>query len=393
MSEGANEGERLIAAAAALKPKIREAAAEIEQGRRLPAHIVDAMRKIGIFRMAMPRAWGGPEIDPIAQLRVIEVLSEADGSVGWCAMINSDSGYFSAFLDQDVAREMYRDIDASTASSLLWAGRAQPVDGGFRLSGRWPFCSGCTHSQWFVGSSVVHDGDAPRVGAGGVPDVRLCFVPIAEGEILDTWYSTGLRGSGSNDFQVRDIFVPAQRVCSLIELPVRRPGPLYAWPLMFAYNFPGITLGIARSALDTFAEMAARKPVTAANLIGRRAMLREEGYAQTALARAEALVRSARGFIYETMEEIWATLVRGEPLPLRLRALYRLAMVHAHEACTSAVDMLYKANGGGSVYQSGPLDRYFRDIHTINQHTLNGLKTYENAGAALMGLTPLDPLF
>ncbi len=393
MSELANEGERMIAAAAALKPKIREAAAEIEQGRRLPAKIVEAMREIGVFRMAMPRAWGGPEIDPLAQVRVIETLAEADGSVGWCAMINSDSGYFSAFLDQDVAREMYRDIDAPTASSLLWAGRAQPVDGGYRLNGRWPFCSGCTHSTWFVGTSVVQDGDAPRVDARGVPDIRLCFVPIAEGEILDTWYSTGLRGSGSNDFMVKDLFIPAERSCSLHKLPVRRPGPLYAWPLMFAYNFPGIALGIARSALDTFAELAERKSVTAGNLTGKRLMLRDEGYAQTALARAEALVRSARGFIYETLGEIWATLVRGETLPIRLRALYRLAMVHAHEACTSAVDLLYKANGGGSVYSSGPFDRHFRDIHTINQHTLNGLKTYEHAGAALMGIAPNDPLF
>jgi indole-3-acetate monooxygenase len=392
MNQMADDGERLLAAAATLKPRIREASAEIEQSRRMPPHIVEAMREIGVWRMAMPRAWGGPEIDPITQMRVIEVLAEADGSVGWCAMINSDSGYFSAFLDQDVAREMYRDIDWPTASSLLWAGRAQPVDGGYRLSGRWPFCSGCTHSKWFVGTSAVHDGDTPRVDAAGIPDLRLCFVPIAEGEIVDTWYSTGLRGSGSNDFAVKDVFVPAERSCSLTNLPVQRPGPLYAWPLMFAYNFPGITLGIARSALDTFAELAERKTVTTSNLTGRRVMLRDEGYAQAALARAEAMVRSARAFTYDTFGEIWATLVRGETLPLRLRALYRLAMAHTHQACADAVALVYKANGGGSVYVNGPFDRHFRDVHTINQHTLNGLKTYEIVGAALMGLEPNDPL-
>lgn len=392
MGDMANDGERLVAAATALKPKIREASAAIEQDRRLPAHIVEALREIGVWRMAMPRAWGGPEIDPLTQMRVIEILAEADGAVGWCAMINSDSGYFSAFLDQDVAREMYRDIDCPTASSLLWAGRAQSIEGGYRLNGRWPFCSGCTHSKWFVGSSAVYDGDTQRVDSKGIPDIRLCFVPIAEGEILDTWHSTGLRGSGSNDFVVKDVFVPAERSCRLMNLPVRRPGPLYAWPLMFIYNFPGITLGIARSALDTFAEMAERKTVTASNLTGRRVMLREEGYAQTALARAEAMVRSARAFTYDTLGEIWATLVRGETPPLRLRALYRLAMMHAHQACADAVALIYKANGGGSVYVNGLFDRHFRDVHTINQHTVAGLKGYESVGAALMGLPPPDPL-
>lgn len=393
MNDAGNEADRIVVAARALKPGIREAAAEIEQGRRLPAHVVDAMKQAGVFRMTMPRAWGGAEIDPMTQLRVIEALAEADGSVGWCAMINSDGGYFSSFLDQDLARGMYVDIDAPTASSLLWAGRAMVVDGGFRLSGRWPFCSGCTHSRWFVGASVVHDGDAPRKGANGFPEIRFCFVPVADGEILDTWHTTGLRGSGSNDIVVKDLFIPAERSVSVPDLPVRRAGTLYAWPWMFLYNTPGVALGVARSAIATFAEMAERKPVTASNLTGQRVMLREEHYAQNAIARAEALVRSARSFVFEVMEEIWATLLKDESLPMRLRAMYRLAIVHAHESCAQAVDMLYKANGGGSVYASGPFDRHFRDIHTINRHTVSGLKVYESAGAVLMGLRPHDPLF
>jgi alkylation response protein AidB-like acyl-CoA dehydrogenase len=308
-------------------------------------------------------------------------------------MINCDSGYFSSFLDQDLAREMYPDIDAPTASSLLWAGRAVAVDGGFRLSGRWPFSSGCTHSQWFVGTSVVHDGDTPRKNDRGIPEIRFCFVPLAKAEIIDTWYTTGLRGSGSNDIAVKDLFIPVERSVSVPDIPVRRSGPLYACPWMFIYNVPGVALGIARGAIDTFAEMAERKPVTASNLTGQRIMLREEGYAQNALARAEALVRSARGFVFDTIEEIWATLLRSESLPLRLRALYRLTIAHTNEGCAQAVAMLYKANGGGSVNASSPIERCFRDIHTINQHAISGLKLYETVGAVLMGLDSRDPLF
>ena len=195
----------------------------------------------------MPREWGGPELDPLTQLRVIETLARADGAAGWCAMINSDGGYFSAFIDQDAAREMYRDLDAPTAASLFSAGRARQVAGGYRVSGRWklrqrlPACG--------LVSGLLHrgpDGELPQTRKDGGPEVRMCFMPVAQGEIIDTWFSTGLRGSGSHDFAVNDVFVPAQQTYDLNAIKVLRPGPLYAFPMMFAYNLPAVTLGIAR---------------------------------------------------------------------------------------------------------------------------------------------------
>src|SRR5579872_4878294 len=157
-----SEGEALVEAARALTPQIRAAGEEIEAGRRLPQSIVEAMKQAGVFRMAMPREWGGPEADPLTQIRVIEALSHADGSVGWCAMINSDGGYFSAYLDPHVAREMYRDLDAPTGGSLLFTGRAEAVDGGYRINGRWPFVSGCKHCDWLIFSCNVLEHGAPR---------------------------------------------------------------------------------------------------------------------------------------------------------------------------------------------------------------------------------------
>jgi indole-3-acetate monooxygenase len=391
--EGTDEAQRTLAAARAMTEQIRATAGDIEEGRRLPPDIVRSMREAGIFRMTMPRAWGGAELDPMAQIRVIEALAEADGSVGWCAMINSDSGYFSAFIDQNIAREMYADLDAATCSSLLFAGRAQPVDGGYRVSGRWPFASGCQHSTWFMGSCTVIDGDQPRLRPSGTPELRWCLIPTAEGEILDTWYTTGLRGSGSNDFSVNDRFVPIERTCSFPDVPQRRPGALYALPLMFLYNASGVPLGIARGAISAFVELASRKPMTLGNLIGQRTMLCDEAFAQSALAQAEALVRSARSFVFETMEKMWDTLVRGDRPDLTQRALCRLAVANAYQACTKAVALLYKAHGGKSVYSAGPLDRHFRDIHTINQHTIVSPKVYEKAGAVLMGLNVRDPTF
>ena len=158
-----NEAEAILHAAIALTPMIQDCREEIERGRRLPLHLVDALKQAGVFRMPMPREWGGPELDPMSQLRIIEALSAADASVGWCVMIGCDSGYFSGFLDQQVAREMYPDLDAVTGSALTLTGRAVRVKGGYRVSGRWPFSSGCQHSAWLIGGCLVYDGDQPRL--------------------------------------------------------------------------------------------------------------------------------------------------------------------------------------------------------------------------------------
>jgi indole-3-acetate monooxygenase len=383
----AEESNPTLEAARALLPQIRAASAELEEGRRLPMHIVQAMKDAGIFRMAMPRAWGGPELDPLAQLRVIEALAYADGSVGWCAMINIDGGYFGAFIDQDMAREMYRDLDAPTGASIVFSGRAVPAEGGYRVSGKWPFVSGCQHCKWIICTCTIYDGEAPRTRSSGAQERRLCFLPAAEGEVLDTWYTTGLRGSGSHDFTVKDVFVPEERTCPFPPEP-RRAGALYAFPLLFGYKLPGVVLGIARNAVDTFADVARRKQVTMAMLAGRSRMLAEEGYAQSAIGRADAMVGSARSYVFERMEEIWKTLVAGHQPSLEQRARYRLAVIHAHATCLEAVELLYKVYGGSAVYASAPFDRCLRDILTINQHTMNSLKIYETAGRILLGFEP-----
>ncbi len=385
-------GEAIVEAARALTPQIRAAGEEIEAGRRLPEPIVDAMKGAGVFRMTMPREWGGPEVDPLTQIRVIEALSYADGSVGWCAMINSDGGYFSAYLDPGVAREMYRDLDAPTGGSLLFTGRAEAVAGGYRINGRWPFVSGCQHCDWLIFSCNVIEHGEPRTMPNGMPERRFCFVPAGEVEVLDTWYTTGLRGSGSHDVAIKDVFVPMGRTYSFPSAP-RRQGALYAYPLMFAYNLPGVTIGIARAAIDSFIEIAPRKQVTMSMLTGKPVMLRDETYAQNVIARAEALVGSARDYLFARVDEIWQTLLAGvQPTP-KQRALYRIAIAHAHAVCIDAVEGLFKAYGGGAVYASSPFDRSLRDLLTINQHTMNSLKIYETAGRVLLGFDLRDPLF
>jgi alkylation response protein AidB-like acyl-CoA dehydrogenase len=379
---------RTLDAVRELAPKIRAAADEIEKGRRLPLRIVEQMQRAGVFRMAMPRAWGGPELNLLSQLRVIEALSIADASAGWCAMIGADAGYLTAYIDQAVARKMYADIDAVTAVTFAPPGKAVKKGDGFIVNGRWPFASGCQHATWFVGHFVVFDGDSPRLQPDGSPETRFGFLPAEECEIIDTWTTNGLRGSGSHDWMVKDRFIPEARTFNLAAPIHYRKGPLYTLPNLLVYKAAAVVLGIARGAIDDFIALASNKPLTFKSPSAGKAMLRDETYAQCTVAQAEAMVSSARGFVFEAVGDMWNTLLTGDSPSLKQRARGRLAMVHASTACTQVVELLYKANGGSSVYAGNPFDRRLRDILAVNQHTVVSLKTWEVAGRVLLGLEP-----
>ena len=302
-----DEAERIVEAARALGPQIRAAVEEMEQGRRLPAAVVQAMQQAGAFRMTMPREWGGPEADPLTQVRIVEALSRADGSVGWCSMIGSDGGYFTAFLDQAVAREMYPDMNAVTATVLRPTGRAVAVKDGYRVSGRWKFASGCQHSTWIANACAVFDDTTPRLSKKGTPEVRVCFMPSPECEIIDTWTTTGLRGTGSHDVEATEVFVPTERTFNLARPVSRRQSPLYTLPSLFLSNLPGVPLGIARSAIDTLVELVGQKPV----MFGTHPLC-EEAHIQAAVGQAEALLGAARSYLFEVMGPV-GHAVRGRP--------------------------------------------------------------------------------
>jgi alkylation response protein AidB-like acyl-CoA dehydrogenase len=387
----------VLQAAVELGPKIRASGDEIEQMRRIPLHIAQVMKDAGVFGMVLPRSWGAPELDPLSQLRVIEALALAEGSAGWCAMIGCDSGYITAFLDEAVAREMYPDIWVATAATATATGQATPVRGGYRVSGRFPFASGCQHSECaWVGCNVI-DGASPRVNPAGIPETRTCFVRLSECEILDTWYTTGLRGTGSNDLAIHDVFVPAERTFSFQDPNlVKRPGPLYAFPLMFIAKGAAPALGIARHAIDVVIENACRKPARRM-IMGERGeppkLLREEVFVQESVARAEARLGAARSYLFDVVGDLWATLVDEQrPSPAQ-QARFITAYTHVVSECAAAVQLVYKASGGTAVYQTGALDRCLRDVLTMNQHLMGSLRTYEMAGRLLLGLEPLRWLF
>ncbi len=385
-----NDANAILQAVTALVPLIVASREDIEKERRLPLTVVEALKQAGAFRMTMPREWGGAEIDPLSQLRIVEMLSAADASVGWCVMIGCDSGYLSGFLDQRVAREMYPDLDIVTACSLLPRGRAVKVEGGYRVSGHWPFGSGCQHSDWIIGGCLVYDGEQPRLRVSGVPETRQCYMPANQVSILDTWYTTGLRGSGSCDFAVEDFFVPDERTFSYQDLTFHRAGSLYRFPLNILFKFAGVPLGVARTALETLIE-AGPKPSRITALAGQGSTprtLRDEEFVQDAVGRASAMIGAARAYAFAVIGELWETLEAGREIAPRQWAEIQTVHTQVFGMCTEAVELLFKARGGSAVYTGNLLDHCLRDMLTMNQHVLNSLRTYGMGGRVLLGLPP-----
>jgi alkylation response protein AidB-like acyl-CoA dehydrogenase len=345
-----------------LVPQVAARADEIAEGRRLPADLVTELKAAGVFRMPMPAAWGGPEMSPRAQNEVVEILSAADPSVGWCAMIGSDAGFYAAFLEEDAARALYPDLDGVTAGMVQPAGRAVRVPGGYRVSGRWAFGSGCTHADVLIGGCLVFEGDQPVLDASGRPLWRIAMAPAPAWQVLDTWHTTGLAGSGSHDYTTSDLFVPEERTFSLFD-PVRRSEPLYAFPGMFFANMHGVALGLARRAIDVVQRLAAEK-----TLVPELVLMKNAPRVRIALARAEAMLGAARAYTYETMDRVWDELQSAGRLSREARLHLAMSRVGAFQTARDVAQLMLDTAGSSSIYKSSPLDRLLRDAITIRTH-------------------------
>ena len=378
-----NEDASILKAACDIAPEIAAAAEQTERDRRLPVEIVQTLVRARVFRLCIPGALDGAETSPATMVRVIETIARADGSAGWAVAIGATSGVSSAYLPLPTAREIYGPADAVTGGAFAPQGRAVVVDGGYRVSGRWPFASGCEHCTWLMGGCVILDGGAMRRLPSGAPDARLMLFPPGDARIIDTWTVAGLRGTGSHDIAVEDIFVPHERSFSLVTDPSLHARPLYAFPVfgLLALGIAAVTLGIARAAIDDLGELAGAKTPTYS-----RRVLAERATVQADVARAEAVLGSARAFVFETIDEAWTHARSAGTIDVRARARLRLAATHAAMAAARTVDLMYDAGGGTVVYASSPLQRRFRDVHVAMQHVLVAPATLELVGRILLGL-------
>jgi alkylation response protein AidB-like acyl-CoA dehydrogenase len=365
----------------------------MESENRLPLPLVIALRELGAFRLAVPRAYGGLELDPMTQVRVVEELSRLDGSVGWCAMVSSAGSFASAFLKPEVAQRLCGFRDFSLAGQVVPVGRAELVDGGYRVTGRYRFGSGCQHASMIVGGCVVFKDGKPHEIAPKRPEIRVMIFPPAEVKILDTWHTTGLLGTGSHDFLVEDLFVPFEESWSFAERP-HCSAPLYRFPPLFLVTHAGVPLGMARAAIDAVLSLAHGKELNPDphKLFGTR-LLRDESRVHESIAVAEGALAAARGFVYSNLTELWESLNRGEKLTPRQRALYRIMLIDAHKTAKEVITNMYDLAATSAIYRSHPLDRMMRDIMTANQHGVVHPKMYRPAGRLLLGLDAGDTKF
>lgn len=378
-------GLSLLEAVKGIAPIIRENAAVSERERRLSDQTVDAMKRAGFFRMCKPRAFGGMDVDPMTAIRVYEEVSRIDMSAGWNLFLSSSGINFCNWIpDEGLEEFLAGDPDSILGGAVYPPGKAIQVDGGYRITGRWPFASGCHHAAWFLETAFIFDGEEQRRNEDGIPVQLLFLFPAAEAEILDTWYTMGMCGTGSHDIAIKDLFVPSRRVgllAPLENLPKTLAGPLYR--MTFWFPVPSLAapaLGNARAAIDALVDLGTRKtPAYTQSTVAARPA------AQMQLGQAEAMLGAARAYLYESVEAGWQAAQQGRFLNQREKITIQLATSHAIHTSAKVVELVHQAAGTTAIRQEHPFERYFRDAHVITQHAFASMNRFESAGKLLFG--------
>lgn len=362
----------------AIVPQIAEAADAVDELRRMPDEVTELLRGAGAFRMGFPASWGGPEMRLEDQVRVIELLASADASVAWNVMILADSGYWAGFLDEAVAHEIYPSMDIGTAGALNPPGRAERVEGGFRVTGRWPFGSALSNAELVqCGCNVQADG-APVLEEDGSRQLWIAYVPKDAVTVHDNWFTTGLHGSGSSDYSVDGVFVPESHMLRYVFDGDASLPPLSRSTDVMMVNQWGVPLGIAARVLRELRASASTRRT-------RAGMMRDEYRVQVGLAEAQGLHEAARAYVYETATQLSDALWEGRVLTDDERARMFTASVTGAQLSRRAVELAVEVVGASSIFASGPYDRALRDMITATNHVIFQRKYLEGAGRLLLG--------
>jgi alkylation response protein AidB-like acyl-CoA dehydrogenase len=387
------DAQPLVQAAAALQPALRDYRDEIEREQRLPKALVEQLRAAGFYNMVIPRALGGLQVDPLTYLRVVELLAEGAGSVGWNLANNSIGQLVTLGLPDEGVQEIYsRGADTIIAGTAVpGGGQATPVAGGYRVSGRWQFGSGCQESAWMLGSfQILDDGQPRRRPDGGSLYWRGVF-PRTEAEIVPgSWDVAGLRGTGSFDWTVENIFLPERRTMPQVGIPLdnqweRWPGITYALPVQcwVGPHHSAVITGIARAGIDALIELAVEKTPR-----GRTGMLCENPQVQDAVGRADAILNAGRAYRSAQIAELWATVAAGKNTTLEQRARCRLASIYAGDSAREAMDLVYRHGGSTSFKRASRLAECWRDLHVVGQTVTIAPEWYPIGGRVYLGMDP-----
>jgi len=386
------DAQPVVQAAAALQPVLRDYHDELEREQRLPRVLVEEMRAAGFYRLVIPRALGGLEVDPLTYLRVVELLAEGCGSVGWNLANNSIGQLVTLGLPEEGTREIHGQGPATMAGTAVQGGgQGVPVDGGYRVSGRWSFGSGCQESSWMLGSFQILDNGEPRRSPEGKPLFWRGVFHRAEAEIVPgSWDVAGLRGTGSFDWTVDNIFLPERRTTPHVGMPLdnqwsRWPGTTYALPSVawIGPHHSSVITGIARAGIDALIALAVEKTPR-----GRTGMLCEYPQVQESIGKADAMLNAGRLYRGAMLTDLWNTIAAGRETTLEQRARCRLAPIYAADCARDAMDLMYRYGGSTSFKRSTRLAECWRDLHVVAQTQTIGPEWYPIGGRALLGMDP-----
>ncbi|MBV8778376.1 MAG: acyl-CoA dehydrogenase family protein, partial [Alphaproteobacteria bacterium] len=367
---------------------------EIEKNRQTSEHVVEAMVERGIFKMLLPKSIGGGELDPLTYTAVLEILAAADGSTAWSLGQNSGCSMIAPYLSPGMAVEVF----GGPRGILAWgpelpgAGKCSAVDGGYRVTGRWGFATGSRHASWLGAHCPVFEGDgSPRMGKNGRQVVRTIIVPKIEAKIIDNWQVLGLRGTGSDSYELTDHFVPEARTALRDDPETRHEaGPLYQFTsgMIYAMSFSHVSMGIARGAYDAFIELARDKVPR-----GAKGTLRTNNVIQSQVAQCEAKLKSARAYLRGVVAEMWQEAQAKGSIGADHHPQLRLAATWAIHQARDVVATVYHAAGATAIFESNPLERRMRDIHAGTQQGQGRPIHFETVGQMLMGLPPEGRMF
>jgi alkylation response protein AidB-like acyl-CoA dehydrogenase len=375
----------VIARAEAVRPMVAAASSEIERGRRLPATLLDALHEAELFRLLLPRSSNGIETDPVTFFHVIETIAQADASTAWCLSQAGGCAMSAAYLDLPVAHAIFGNDPRAV---LAWGPgpkvRAVECEGGYRVTGVWAFASGGRHASWLGAHCPIFKAcGSPRLDDNGAQQERTMLVRSQDVAWTDIWNTVGLRGTASDQFALDDFFVRADHsITREFDRECREAGPLYRMGSGTCYQvgFAGVACGIARGALDCFVDIARNKVPR-----GMKSPLRDNAVMQAGLAQAEVNLRAARGFVLQSMADVWKHLCAGATISVDQRVTVRMAATHAIHKAREAVDFAYHGAGTTAIFENHPLERRFRDIHTVTQQLQGRLSHFETVGAWMMG--------
>jgi len=366
-----------VARALALHPLLRQGGDAVNHLRELTPPIVQALKQGGFFRMLQPRSIGGMELKPSDFAQVTEAISAADGSTGWVVCQSNGCSMSAAYLDPPVARQIFGSVDGILAWGPPGAPfEAEPVPGGYCISGTWRFASGSQNATWLGAHMKV----------AGTREIRTLLFPKSSATMVDIWHTLGLRGTASNEYVVKDLFVAADHTMLRdAAIDRREDGPLYRFASnqLYAAGFAGVGLGIARGLIDAFLDLPATKTSR-----GAAKPLRENNVVQSQLAQSEAKWHSARAFLHNTLDETYDYVIRHNEMTQRQAAMLRLASTWSIQQSREAVNTLFHCAGSAAVFEDQPFERRLRDIHTVSQQAQGRQLHYESVGQIMLGLPP-----